>query len=144
MAATAFQLTQLAEIVRDRYDNDSALKNATATTDSLFFSQVPQNAAMPYVVFDLIDSTPQYQLNLADTPIDTARISFRVFARTAAEIDEALAAIDDAYGPDNVPITGSDNYTVVAAIPVFMHAEFDAEEAVWQGTIDFTWTLHRK
>jgi len=143
MAAVGVNVGQIADIIRSVYDATADLKNSTATTDSMFWSSAPQNAAQPYITFAIVDIAPEYGLGHLDEFHQVMRVSFSVFAKTDSELDDVLNELTMAYAP-SATITGGDNYDVLGTRELATVVEQLIEEDVWQGVIDYELTLYRK
>ena len=120
-----------------RFDTDTdaniiALKTLVGI-NKMWAERPPETVAMPYIAVTKISTTPIQQSKNNSNRIDQVLVQFDCFDETLASVEAINEAIEDAYLPSELTITG--RYST--GFPVFHEAAafIDPDGGIYHGVI---------
>ena len=145
MATTYSVYGDILGAIYAKYAASSALYSLTADATSMYFSEAPPGALMPYIVVDIIDIVPIYVFEAPGTPMEEVRVSFFVADQAAdlTAISNIFNIIDALYGINGSALTfSSSTYSRISSDKV-MFLGFDRLDGVWSATADYILHLQK-
>lgn len=135
--------------IMSTYNAASTLKSllgddGTYPKQKMFDTEARQKVSMPYVVYNIIDSVPEYELNQLSKPVETMRVSFTVYSNTPSsqQANDISAEIEEEYGsPAGVLLVAAATYTDMRKQRIFTF--LSKIDGVWQYTLDYEWMFKR-
>ena len=146
MAATYAVYGDILGAIYKKYADVAALNSQTFDTTSMYFSEAPPGADMPYIVVDVIDIIPFYTFGNLGTPVEEARVSFFVADNDAdlTTISNILNIIEASYGINGSGLTfTSSTYSDLNSTIKIMFDGFQRFDGVWSATVDYTFRLKK-
>lgn len=116
--------------------------DGTYPNQKFFDTEARQKVSMPYVVYNIIDSVPEYELNALSLPTEVMRVSFTIYSRTPSseEINGISKEIEEEFGSPAaaIAVTG---YEELRKQRIFTFK--GKQDGVWLYTLDYEWMFKK-